>query len=503
MGIISSLSDAVNTREDAFRLLVSILLGYPLAAIYRTFFYNKSSKIQHTFIIASGLLIYLLNCGIYIYHSLISIVFCWLIVKYLPGRKSSVALAHICFLGHLLIGYSYAETASYDITWTTPFCIMTLRFIGLVMDVYDGHRPKDKDKVKSEKMADAIMDVPSLMETAAYGLFFAGTLVGPQFPLRRFRSFVNGEYLDKNGQIRESSIMASIRRFSAGIFFAVIHQWGLIWVPDSFFTSPAFYDLPFIWKVIWNTIWFRAVMYRYVTVWLLTEGATILCGLAYNGKDSSGNDLWDGVRDIHIIKFELGSDYSSVIESFNCGTNTFTKNHIFKRLKWIGNKFYSHVITLFYLAVWHGYHLGYFLLFAFEMACMIAQEQLYSLICRIPSLENFLAQPLMRPICWLFGRITINTSMAFAFFTFGLVKKEVWILPLKSMYFYGYILYFIAWPITYQILNFLLKNKKHSKPSDFGAKNRQPKNNSHVKNGFVSQHNSHEELVPVNHQKQA
>ena len=75
--------------------------------------------------------------------------------------------------------------------------------------------------------------------------------------------------------------------------------------------------------------------------------------------------------------------------------------------------------------------------------------------------------------------------------------------PLKSMYFYGYILYFIAWPITYQILNFLLKNKKHSKPSDFGAKNRQPKNNSHVKNGFVSQHNSHEELVPVNHQKQA
>lgn len=62
-------------------------------------------------------------------------------------------------------------------------------------------------------MADAIMDVPSLMETAAYGLFFAGTLVGPQFPLRRFRSFVNGEYLDKNGQIRESRLVQTTELF--------------------------------------------------------------------------------------------------------------------------------------------------------------------------------------------------------------------------------------------------------------------------------------------------
>jgi hypothetical protein len=32
-----------------------------------------------------------------------------------------------------------------------------------------------------------------------------------------------------------------------------------------------------------------------------------------------------------------------------------------------------------------------------------------------------------RPLCWLFGRININISMAFAFLTFGLVKKEIWI----------------------------------------------------------------------------
>jgi lysophospholipid acyltransferase 5 len=55
-------------------------------------------------------------------------------------------------------------------------------------------------------------------------------------------------------------------------------------------------------------------------------------------------------------------------------------SHLFKRLRFIGNKFASHLITLFYLALWHGYHLGYFMLFAFEMACMTAQEQV-NLIC--------------------------------------------------------------------------------------------------------------------------
>lgn len=50
-------------------------------------------------------------------------------------------------------------------------------------------------------------------------------------------------------------------------------------------------------------------------------------------------------------------------------------SHIFKRLKWMNNKYLSHVGTLLFLAVWHGYHLGYFLLFAFEFMCMMAQEQ--------------------------------------------------------------------------------------------------------------------------------
>jgi hypothetical protein len=82
-------------------------------------------------------------------------------------------------------------------------------------------------------------------------------------------------------------------------------------------------------------------MFRYCAAWLLTvnsssvdvcvivlqEGAAILCGLGYNGSDENGDDKWNGVRDLHILQWEFGYDFQSVIESFNVGTNTFAKKY--------------------------------------------------------------------------------------------------------------------------------------------------------------------------------
>ncbi|CAJ0932026.1 unnamed protein product [Ranitomeya imitator] len=41
------------------------------------------------------------------------------------------------------------------------------------------------------------------------------------------------------------------------------------------------------------TIWGKITLYKYVTCWLVTEGVCILSGLGYNGKDETGQPLWD------------------------------------------------------------------------------------------------------------------------------------------------------------------------------------------------------------------
>ncbi|VDN01859.1 unnamed protein product [Thelazia callipaeda] len=425
MGFMSALSAAVHTKEDGLLLLLSIFAGYPLAAIYRSAIYNKPTFVQHIYFVVAGLALYILSYGIAVFHSIISILLAYCIVTYFPGQKISVVLAHVAFLGHLLIGYNYSETDGYDINWTTPFCVMTLRFIGLVMDVYDGHKPADK--LKSYQMQTAIKKTPNLLEIAAFGYFFSGTFVGPLFSLSRFRSFVDGKYLDNKKEVRVSGLMPSLGRFIAACFYAVIYQWGVLWIPNEYFNSSEFFGLSFQWKVIWIVLWFRITMCRYVFSWLFTEGAAILAGIAYNGEDSSGEDRWDGVRDVHILEWEFGLDFQSVISSFNCGTNTFAKNHLYRRLCWIGNRSCSHLITLIYLAIWHGYHLGYFVLFLFEFSCVLAQKQFYSLLGNSLKLSSLLEQRYMIPLKFIFGRIVINVSMGVGFLTFGLVKTRNWI----------------------------------------------------------------------------
>lgn len=81
----------------------------------------------------------------------------------------------------------------------------------------------------------------------------------------------------------------------------------------------------------------------------------------------------------------------------------------------------------------------------------------------------------------LFGRIVMTYSMGFAFLTFGLIKKEIWwgvswhflflcalilsyfsgltklffqLQPVKSLYFVGFIIYFLVWPILFQVISF-------------------------------------------------
>ncbi|RCN46331.1 MBOAT family protein [Ancylostoma caninum] len=454
--VVGTLADLLNAREDGLRLLLCVLAGYPLAVIHRSFLYNKPANVQHAAFVAIGLTLYIFNSGFNSVHALIAILMAYGITNFIGGTRESVIAAHICFLGYLLVGYWYVESEAYDITWTTPYCIMTLRFTGLVMDIYDGAH---FETLKADQKKTAIKEKPGLLEIAAFGLFYTGTFAGPQFTLSKFRAYVNGDWLDENGQPKQSALMPSLGRFIGGCTYMVLNQWGAVWIPDMFFNSQEFFEMSFFWRWTWTTIWFRLTMYRYCAMWLITEGAAILNGLGYNGKDKDGNDRWDCVRDVHVWLWETGHDFSSAIASFNCGTNTFAKNHIFRRLRWLGSKAGAHLTTLGYLAIWHGYHLGYFLLFFFEFGCMVAQEQLYALIDRTPGWAEFNAKPAVRPFIWLFGRLTVMYSMGFGFLCFGLVKTKFWIGPLKSLYFVGFVVFFVVWPIVHYVLKKSLPRK--------------------------------------------
>ncbi|VDP04757.1 unnamed protein product [Heligmosomoides polygyrus] len=120
----------------------------------------------------------------------------------MTGTVGSVVAAHVVFLGYLLVAYWFEESDGYDISWTTPFCVLVLRMIGLVMNVYDGVH---YEKLKSDQKKVAIKELPCLLEIASFAFFYTGTFVGPQFTLVKFRSYMRGDWLDEKRQPRESA----------------------------------------------------------------------------------------------------------------------------------------------------------------------------------------------------------------------------------------------------------------------------------------------------------
>ena len=92
-------------------------------------------------------------------------------------------------------GYWYSESESYDINWTTPHCVLTLRLIGLTFDCYDGARAKSKNiQLSKDQQKSALEEVPSILEMLSHSFFIGGYFVGPQFCMKKFREFVSPEY---------------------------------------------------------------------------------------------------------------------------------------------------------------------------------------------------------------------------------------------------------------------------------------------------------------------
>ncbi|KHJ80004.1 MBOAT family protein [Oesophagostomum dentatum] len=254
--VVHALANLLHTREDGLRLFLCVLAGYPLSLFHRTFLYNKPAHIQHAFFATVGLLLYIFNCGSDVIHTLIAIVFAYLITNFMRGKVEKIIAAHAVFLGYLLVAYWFEESDNYDINWTTPFCVLTLRYIGLVMDVYDGEH---LDTLKPDQKKTAIKDVPGLLEIAAFGLFYTGTFAGPQFSLSKFRSVVNGDWLDEKRQPRATAYEAAIRRFIGGCIYMAINQIGCAWLPNTYFNTPEFYVSVFHVQ-LFNVIYLRSIV---------------------------------------------------------------------------------------------------------------------------------------------------------------------------------------------------------------------------------------------------
>ncbi|KAL7726711.1 hypothetical protein ACLKA6_012788 [Drosophila palustris] len=189
MDLPGYVANKIGVPVEAFRLLLTLLAGYPIAAIYHKYVVDRQKTLHHFYFALCGLSLCYYNNGTDTYYSLAATGTTFVLVSFL--RSSPLLLLAINFvfhMGYLLLGYYFTISNEYDILWIMPHCILTLRMIGLGFDIADGLN-------KEEELS---------------------FLVGPQFPYRRYQSFTNGEYRQYGGYMN-----AGLKRRWITVFGAV------------------------------------------------------------------------------------------------------------------------------------------------------------------------------------------------------------------------------------------------------------------------------------------
>ncbi|XP_028280261.1 lysophospholipid acyltransferase 5 [Parambassis ranga] len=440
--LLEKLSESLGSPEPAVRLMLSILIGYPCALVYRRFFFYQPPTVIHLFHAFSGLALAAFNFGSQIYHSAVCIFVQFLMLR-LMGRTVTTVLSSFTFqMVYLLAGYYYTATEEYDIKWTMPHCVLTLKLVGLSFDYYDGG--KEMSQLSAEQKKSALSSVPSLLEMCGFSYFYGGFLVGPQFTLRSYQRLVAGELTDCPGK-PANSVIPSIKRFAVGFLCLVIFTIFSPYFPDNYFLTDEFEAQPFWYRCVFILLWVKVILYKYVSCWLIAEGICILSGLGYNGV-VDGQHQWDACANMKLWVYETTPLFGGTISSFNINTNAWAARNVFKRLKFLGNKMLSHVTTLFFLTIWHGLHSGYFLCFSMEFIIITVERQAQALVKDSPLLTKVANSPLY-PLIYVMQQFIHWLFMGYSLLPFCLFTYDKWLKVYSSVYFCGHLFFLLAFLI--------------------------------------------------------
>ena len=68
-----------------------------------------------------------------------------------------------------------------------------------------------------------------------------------------------------------------------------------------------------------------------------------------------------------------------VIENFNRTVNNWVFRHVYKRLQPLQSRLISQSVSMVFLILWHGLHVGYLINFSLEVPAILAEQK----VCRV------------------------------------------------------------------------------------------------------------------------
>lgn len=467
--------------EASFKVLLCTLLSFPFSLIFKRLPDTKYTLKNLFVVLVSMFYIFgILDLRSGFCTLMISSLGCYFITRYLrtslmPWINFLFLMSHLAY-NHLTSQFFQAQDLTVlDITGAQMVLVMKLSAFG--WNVYDGivgDLPSDYTKLRM------VTKHPNILPFLGYVFFYPALLTGPAFDFVDYDKFIHSTLFDDvpeekrpgrrwKRRIPKSGKQALLKvlqgAFFAGLFVILPPYVNLSTVLSSSFVS----DNSFIFRIYY--LWILGFVHRlkYYTVWLIAEGACILCGIGYNGYDSATNTFkWNRVQNIDPWKFETGQNVHACLEAWNMNTNKWLKHYVYSRIAKKGKRpgFKSTLFTFVTSAFWHGTRPGYYLMFMLG-AMMQTAGKIYRRNLRPIFMEGDGITPKSRKklydfVCWNITQLG-----------FGFVSQPFVILDFKkslqcwaSVYFYvvfgvGITLFLFRGPFKKQVVAYCRSFTSH------------------------------------------
>ena len=174
-----------------------------------------------------------------------------------------------------------------------------MKMIGIAFDCYDGSRKKAAPEKSDHQVENELIQLPTLLEILGHTFILSTYFYGPQASLAKYRRALERNSIRRDLPDPSSHIFQSLTRgtmFMAAYFIMSKYPPSIDDVKDC---------RGFVRTLAVTYWWTLVITWRYAGAFYMSEGASMLSGVAYNGEKKVNGTVivdWSGCRNIDVYK---------------------------------------------------------------------------------------------------------------------------------------------------------------------------------------------------------
>ncbi|KAJ2546851.1 Lysophospholipid acyltransferase, partial [Coemansia sp. RSA 1933] len=362
---------------DRIATVVAVLLSYVMAHVYRHIPASRDGRYKHLYSIASSVVLFGVVQEQYwgLVHLFGGALAVYALMAGLQGRAmvAAVFVAAMAHMSYSQIRRQMAEAEAAEDGGYVAFdhtgaqMVFVIKVTSLAWCIDDGRRQKQQpsEQLTAYQKKNAIAQTPRLLEFLGYVFFFPGLAVGPAFELATYRRMVQ---LD-NARVLRTQTFRAYRKLIEGFFWMGVYvvYGGKLSFPlmstDKFAVAYPLFASRMLYMCAAGVVTRTA----YYAAWKMSEGACIVASLGFDGISEAdpADPIWMDIANVHVRGVELGTSLKQLIDSWNIGTNTWLRHHVYLRIQQLRPKrdAAATIVTFLVSAWWHGFYPGYYLTF--------------------------------------------------------------------------------------------------------------------------------------------